>query len=180
MYAMTAAHPTLPIPSYARVTNLDNNRSIVVRINDRGPFLHGRIIDLSYTAAHKLDIVSKGSSYVEVESLVPGTATAPLMVADLSSEPLPPVVQSSATPPSQQASGNAYLQLGAFRSEQGAESFLAKMRTEYSLEESSLSLYRKDDLVRVHLGPFTTVAEARQVAEQLQEKLGFKPIVSLR
>jgi len=73
MYAMTAAHPTLPIPSYARVTSLENGRSVVVRINDRGPFLHGRIIDLSYVAAWKLGYINKGSARVEVEQIVPGS-----------------------------------------------------------------------------------------------------------
>jgi len=68
---LTAAHPTLPLPSYARVTNLENNRSIIVRVNDRGPFLHGRIIDLSYAAAARLGYVSKGSAQVEVELLDP-------------------------------------------------------------------------------------------------------------
>ncbi len=72
MYKMTAAHPTLPIPSYARVTNLDNGRSVVVRINDRGPFLRGRVIDLSYTAAYKLGYIEKGSARVEVTAIVPG------------------------------------------------------------------------------------------------------------
>jgi len=71
MYAMTAAHPTLPIPSYARVTNLANGRSVVVRINDRGPFHSERIIDLSYTAAWKLGYVDAGSARLEVESLLP-------------------------------------------------------------------------------------------------------------
>ena len=72
MYAMTAAHPTLPIPSYARVTNLANRRSVVVRINDRGPFHSDRIIDLSYAAAWKLGIVEGGSGRVLVEAIVPG------------------------------------------------------------------------------------------------------------
>ena len=71
MYAMTAAHPTLPLPSYAKVTNLANGRSVTVRVNDRGPFLHGRIIDLSYAAAQKLGIVGQGSARVEVESSWP-------------------------------------------------------------------------------------------------------------
>jgi rare lipoprotein A len=70
MYAMTAAHTTLPIPSYARVTNLANGKSVVVRINDRGPFVDGRIIDLSYTAAHKLGVLAGGNARVEVEALV--------------------------------------------------------------------------------------------------------------
>jgi rare lipoprotein A len=72
MYAMSAAHPTLPIPSYARVTNLANGRSVVVRINDRGPFHAARIIDVSYAAAHKLGFIQAGAAQVEVESILPG------------------------------------------------------------------------------------------------------------
>ena len=72
MYAMTAAHTILPIPSYARVTNLANGRSVVVRINDRGPFRSDRIIDLSYAAAYKLGYVDAGSAKVEVEAILPG------------------------------------------------------------------------------------------------------------
>jgi rare lipoprotein A len=72
MYQMTAAHPTLPIPSYARVTSTKNGRSVVVRINDRGPFRSGRVIDLSYVAAHKLGYIQAGEAMVEVESIVPG------------------------------------------------------------------------------------------------------------
>jgi rare lipoprotein A len=72
MYAMSAAHPTLPIPSYARVTNLANGKSVVVRINDRGPFHAARIIDVSYAAAHKLGFVGAGAAQVEVESILPG------------------------------------------------------------------------------------------------------------
>jgi len=71
MYAMTAAHPTLPIPSYARVTNVSNGRSVIVRINDRGPFHSGRIIDLSYAAANRLGYVAQGSTTLEVERLLP-------------------------------------------------------------------------------------------------------------
>ena len=91
MYAMTAAHPTLPIPSFARVTNVATRKSVVVRINDRGPFLHDRIIDLSYTAAHKLGIINNGSSEVEVESMIAyaGTYAQPSAVE---SAPLQPVV----------------------------------------------------------------------------------------
>lgn len=71
MYGMTAAHPTLPIPSYARVTNVASGKSVVVRINDRGPFHANRLIDLSYTAAYKLGYVNQGSAHVEVESIIP-------------------------------------------------------------------------------------------------------------
>lgn len=86
MYGMTAAHPTLPIPSYARVTNLGNGRSVVVRINDRGPFHKGRIIDLSYTAAFKLGYVDQGSTRVEVVSILGDEL--PLVAA---ARPVPPV-----------------------------------------------------------------------------------------
>jgi len=72
MYAMTAAHPTLPIPSYARVTSMKNGRSVVVRINDRGPFHAERVIDLSYAAAHRLDFIQAGQAQVEVEAIIPG------------------------------------------------------------------------------------------------------------
>lgn len=72
MYKMTAAHPTLPIPSYVRVTNVSNGRSVVVRVNDRGPFHGGRVIDLSYVAAYKLGYVGAGSAQVQVEAVVPG------------------------------------------------------------------------------------------------------------
>ena len=72
MYQMTAAHPTLPIPSYARVTNVKNGKSVVVRINDRGPFKSSRVIDLSYVAAYKLGYIQDGQATVEVESIVPG------------------------------------------------------------------------------------------------------------
>jgi len=76
MYAMTAAHTILPIPSYARVTNLANGRSVVVRINDRGPFHRDRIIDLSYAAAYKLGYVKAGSARVEVEAILPERSSA--------------------------------------------------------------------------------------------------------
>ena len=74
MYKMTAAHPTLPIPSYVRVTSLSNGKSVVVRINDRGPFHAGRVIDLSYAAAHRLGYIGAGSAQVQVEAIVPGQA----------------------------------------------------------------------------------------------------------
>ncbi len=76
MYGMTAAHTTLPIPSYVRVTNVANGRTVVVRVNDRGPFLNDRLIDLSYTAAYKLGVLAGGSAVVEVESVPPGTTVA--------------------------------------------------------------------------------------------------------
>ena len=180
MYGMTAAHPTLPIPSYARVTNLANHKSVIVRINDRGPFLHDRIMDLSYTAAHKLGVTGNGSSEVEVVSIAPDTAiAAPLAMADpVTSEPLAPAPVTTPSSGMPAASGNTYLQLGAFKSRQGAESFLAKMRTEFDGSGKQIVLYQKDDLVRVHIGPYASSDEAHAIAEKLQSRLGFKPLVS--
>jgi rare lipoprotein A len=77
MYAMTAAHKTLPLPSYARVTNLKNGKTCVVRINDRGPFVANRIIDLSYTAAVKLDMLREGTTLVEVRAITPAAPDTP-------------------------------------------------------------------------------------------------------
>ncbi len=91
MYRLTAAHPTLPIPSFARVTNLDNGRSVVVRVNDRGPFLHNRAIDLSYLAAYKLGYVRDGSAPVEVELIDPARPTAAI-------PPAPPNPAAAAVP----------------------------------------------------------------------------------
>src|SRR5262249_471090 len=104
MYAMTAAHTTLPIPSYARVTNLANGRSVVVRVNDRGPFHSDRIIDLSYAAAYKLGYAAAGSAQVEVESIVPGEtqiAAAPPTTTSPQSPPgaASPAAPTSASPP---------------------------------------------------------------------------------
>lgn len=93
MYAMTAAHPTLALPSYAKVTSVKTGKSVIVRVNDRGPFLHDRIIDLSYAAAFRIGIAQAGSGEVEVEAIIPsGLAVAP-------STPLPPVAAAAASVP---------------------------------------------------------------------------------
>jgi rare lipoprotein A len=93
MFAMTAAHPTLPLPSYARVTNVATGKSVVVRVNDRGPFLYNRVIDLSYAAANRIGIAQNGSGLVEVEAILP---TDSLRVA--SAPPLPPVAAAPIAP----------------------------------------------------------------------------------
>ncbi len=95
MYAMTAAHKTLPLPAYVRVTNLQNGRSVVVRVNDRGPFVGNRIIDLSYTAASKLDMLRNGTAMVEVRTLEP----APLDSAPLTAAAAPAAVLPAAALP---------------------------------------------------------------------------------
>jgi rare lipoprotein A len=103
MYAMTAAHPTLPIPSYARVTNLANKRSVIVRVNDRGPFLSDRIMDLSYTAAYRLGYANAGSTTVEVESIDPEKFHPPKSNARLVPEAAPESETTSLPPASSPA-----------------------------------------------------------------------------
>jgi rare lipoprotein A len=103
MYAMTAAHPTLPLPSYARVTNVATGQSVVVRVNDRGPFLHDRIIDLSYAAAHRIGVAQKGSGEVIVESVIPGDNTIASALPPVAATPVESMVQPAppSLPPSQ-------------------------------------------------------------------------------
>lgn len=197
MYVMSAAHPTLPIPSYARVTNLSNHKSVVVRVNDRGPFLHGRIIDLSYAAAHKLGMIGAGSAEVEVVSLAPDAVITPVApVAVVDSEPLPvvsaplepaasaPVISAPNAPKkaaqASSKSDNVYLQLGAFKTEHSAKQFLGKMRHKLGHSQQQLVLLHKGGLMRVQIGPYSNVDEARAASTALHRKLGVQPFVSLK
>ena len=107
MYAMTAAHPTLPIPSYARVTMVANRRSVIVRINDRGPFLSDRIMDLSFTAAYRLGYVNAGSALVEVESIDPENFRPSAKTANARLIPEPEPARETATPPVQASARQA-------------------------------------------------------------------------
>ncbi len=151
MYAMTAAHKTLPLPCYVQVTNLRNGRSVVVRVNDRGPFKDGRIIDLSYTAASKLDILRDGTAFVEVRALTPEKSPAPV---------------------TRQASSQAsslYIQAGAFGSETNASDLLERLRTS-GVENGFV---RRDDvdgraLYRVRIGPVENVREFDRLLERLK------------
>ncbi len=171
MYAMTAAHPTLSIPSYARVTNVANGRSVVVRINDRGPFLHGRIIDLSYAAAWKLGYVAQGSALVDVEAIVPGeTAAAPSPRPELA----PAAVDRLEVPVAAEP-GGVYVQLGAFAAPENAEGLRARLALELATFGREIEIYRKDGLYRLHVGPYRTRAEANAVADQIRDALDLEP-----
>jgi rare lipoprotein A len=140
MFAMTAAHPTLPIPSYVRVTRPETGKSVVVRINDRGPFLHGRVIDLSYAAAWKLGIIEKGSGNVLVESVLDDI----------------------------EERNSHYLQIGAFSSRESAESLRTKLERMLGDLGDRLLIRSSDNLHRLQLGPWTDADEARRVAERLR------------
>jgi rare lipoprotein A len=154
MYAMTAAHKTLPIPCYARVTNLVNGRSVVVRINDRGPFVANRIIDLSYTAAHKLDMTRAGTVFVEVEVLTPGTLgdTAQALTATQAVPAMSPVL---------------YLQAGAFGVAGNATQLADRLRRSGFTDVQVLPPDASAPLHRVRIGPIASVATFDQFAARL-------------
>jgi rare lipoprotein A len=153
MYAMTGAHKTLPIPSYARVTNLANGRSVVVRINDRGPFHSERLIDLSYAAAHRLGYVGAGSARVEVESVLPG--------ADEKRAAL-------------------FVQLGAFGERENAEELRGRVVRELAELADRLQVLAIDRLWRVRVGPYETQEAARAAAERIESLLNLKGFVVAR
>jgi rare lipoprotein A len=202
MYAMSAAHTILPIPSYVRVTNVANGKSVVVRVNDRGPFIDSRLIDLSYTAAYKLGILGGGSGMVEVESIIPGQSSAtpqpvaappvvaapappPVPVAietaPVIAVPLPPVPVAATAPAAATtttaAIGGSYLQFGAFGVQANAESYLARLQTQADWLAGTLRIQQSDGIYRVQAGPYASEAAAREAAERAGQALGSKPVV---
>ena len=171
MFSMTAAHPTLPIPSYARVTNVKNGKSVIVRINDRGPFHSGRIIDLSYAAASRIGIASAGSGMVEVERVFASTTPPSLPVATAAASVETPMVVEER---------GLWLQLGAFTSRESAESFRDKAARELSWNNEPIEVASVDGLYRVRLGPYRNRDEAIAISDKVRETLGFAPAVTRR
>ena len=224
MYAMTAAHPTLPIPSYARIRNPANGREVVVRINDRGPFYAGRIVDLSYTAALRLDVL-RGVAPVELQRITSddirtgawrrgtevdavqlatrsasesATAAAPLPAAPSTAlpEPLPvstaspPVTTAAAAPPAAEPIADApaarafttpargfWVQLGAFKLRDGAESFHKRVAAELDWLSPLLAVFDDASMFRLQAGPYPSRAEARSVAERVRGGLQLVPVI---
>jgi len=206
MYAMTAAHPTLPIPSYARVTRVATGRSVIVRINDRGPFHQGRMIDLSYAAALKLGFAHLGSAEVELESIEPGQAVTPTQQAATTippaaattapdaattapdAAPTPPVA--TTTPPVATTIGQAlaapeqaaavYVQVGAFSSRANAENLRSRVEGEFGWLKDTVQVLAIGNLWRLHVGPYRTQDDARSVAERIESQLSIKPLLVVR
>lgn len=174
MYAMTAAHTVLPLPSYARVTNLSNGRSVVVRVNDRGPFHDERIIDLSYAAATKLDFVSAGSAMVEVEAIIAGKTSALSAPVIAATEPPP------RAGPLDAGESGIFLQLGAFSIRDNAQVFVHRMRSAIVWLGDSIHLYKSGNLYKVHAGPYANRAAADRDAVRVYRELGLTPIVLSR
>jgi peptidoglycan lytic transglycosylase len=188
MFAMTAAHKTLPLPCYARVTNLSNGRSVVVRINDRGPFVANRIIDLSYTAAAKLGMLRTGTAFVEVQTLTPSgpptqtvslpASSAVAAAASLGPSSVPPLSQTAraalplAQAPSDRAPATAtarqfFIQVGAFAQLQNAQRAESRLRTA-GLPAFMLAPDAHEALLRVRVGPLASVQQFDAVIMRLR------------
>ncbi len=208
MFAMTAAHKTLPIPSYAKVTNLKDGRSVVVRVNDRGPFHEGRVIDLSYAAAAKLGIAGPGSGPVEVErvfardamrlaSSAPPSAPVPAAPLPAPAPPpgpapagtAPPVVTALVqaplpkpatveTPVVDREPGGLYLQLGAFSSAENAVAFRDRVAGELPWLHEPIEVAGAGALHRVRLGPYRTREEAEAIADKIRRTLDLAPLIT--
>jgi rare lipoprotein A len=153
LYQMTAAHKTLPLPTYARVTNLQNGRTIVVKINDRGPFHPNRIIDLSYVAAAKLGILGEGTGLVEVEAIDPSAPKATMQAAR---EPAAP------------RTASLFLQVGAFRNKDNATRLGSKLQNAkigdiHIMEAANTA----GPIYRVRIGPLDSVDEADRISSNL-------------
>lgn len=170
MYAMTAAHKSLRIPSYARVTNLDNGRSVIVRVNDRGPFHGDRLIDLSYAAAKKLGYQSRGTARVEVAAITVDQDGA----MSIAGEPWPG--------PSAGTKGNEkghFVQIASFSSPSPAEQLLARVQTatEDPVRVRAITT-GGGRFHRVQVGPFASEGDAREAQGRLQ-RLGFSQSILL-
>ena len=161
MYEMTAAHKTLPLPTYVRVRNLRNNRSIVVRVNDRGPFVDNRLIDLSYSAAMKLDMVRDGTSLVEVTAI--SFDEPPAGTRRAARAPAP-------SPPTPEPDGDIFVQVGAFGE-------VGNARRRYTLLRDGgigpLKVYQDKStsptLYRVRIGPIADVIQYDSIVQELQK-----------
>ncbi len=184
MYGMTAAHKNLPIPSYVRVTNLNNGKQVVVRVNDRGPFHEGRVIDLTYAAASKLGFVKQGTAPVRVETVGPGDQTgstvraaavpqasvidnshAASVDASRSAMPKAPAPENSA---GYQLPDNTFLQVGAFSAQTSADNLRRRID---GLTELPVSLIQPhtDALYRVRVGPIRNNLVLMELRETLQQ-----------
>jgi rare lipoprotein A len=176
MFAMTAAHPTLPIPSYARVTNLRTGQWVVVRINDRGPFHSNRVIDLSYAAAARIGIAAPGSGMVEVERVF--ESPEPERVASQALAPAVPAAVETAVIVEEKA--GLWLQLGAFSSRESAESFREKMARELNWINEPIQISSREGLHRIRLGPYRNREEASAIGDKIRQTLGFAPTLMTR
>lgn len=174
MYSMTGAHTTLPIPCYVRVTNTENGKSVIVRINDRGPFKKDRVIDLSFAAAYKLRLSDKGSGPVEVELIDPRQFSALKKTSDAITEKIKEKEVVSVQTKSVdilEPSDAIFIQAGAFKNEKNAD-LLLKQLTDMKLENSPPSKKQfSEDLFHVVIGPFNSKDEATRISDLIKSKI---------
>lgn len=172
MYAMTAAHRTMPLPSYARVRNSANGREVIVRVNDRGPFTDGRVIDLSYAAAHRLGVLG-GVAPVQVHRLTH---------AEIRAGIAPTALPADDPPPGEPALAGAgwWLQLGAFRNRGSALELQRRALAGDAPALPGVAVFDEDGLHRVQCGPFTDREAALAAAERLRRALGLQGAVLQR
>ena len=177
MYAFTAAHKTLPLPSYARVTNLSNGKSVVVRINDRGPFHDNRLIDLSYAAAVKIGVWPKGTGLVEVRALDPLEADPP-SASVASAQPVTPSParavaaepNAAAAVPAPASAPAIYLQVGAYADASNAERIAQRLRSAHLAPVQVTDIQSNGRTVRrVRLGPVEDVDRADRITAQIED-----------
>jgi len=192
MYAMSAAHTILPIPSYAKVTNPSNGRSVIVRINDRGPFKRDRLIDLSYAAAYQLRLINQGSGLVEVETIdtsaealqartnIKMTQTSTLQT-NSAQENSPTKVESApvvgAVAATSTLSTPYYVQVGAFKNEANGELLQKKIQGLDLVENVSIANVYNNGIYRVKLGPYTSKKEADSSAAKIRSQLNITTLV---
>lgn len=193
MYGMTAAHATLPIPSYARVTHLASGRSVVVRVNDRGPFKPGRVIDLSWTAAAKLGYVNDGSAEVEVEAVFAPGSAGDLLARRAAGQPEiarpAPGPAVSAAPADDLIAALAaddaptdghWLQLGAFSTLDNAQALSRRIAAALGELADRISVSSDGDRHRVRAGPFGSRDAAQDAARALRDQLGLEALLITR
>ncbi len=174
MYSMTGAHTTLPIPCYVRVTNTENNKSIIVRINDRGPFKKDRVIDLSFAAAYKLRLSDKGSGPVEVELIDPRQFSALKKTPDVLNEKIQEKDVATAQVKLAEETISTeplYIQAGAFKNEKNAD-LLLKQLLDMKIENTPpFKKQFSEDLFHVVIGPFNSKDEANNIADLIKSKI---------
>jgi rare lipoprotein A len=181
MYAMTAANKVVPIPCYARVTDLKNGKSVVVKINDRGPFVANRLIDLSYAAASKLGMLGAGTALVEVQAVGPGdlpppAVTAPAAVTVVADLPAQPLATPAAPPPPAAGNPQIYLQVGAYAARANADNAVSKLTAggvSHAFVEQAADAAHP--LFKVRIGPLADVDSVDKLTASLAE-LGFKDV----
>ncbi len=180
MYQLTAAHRSLPIPCYLRVTNLENQRSAIVRVNDRGPFHSERLIDLSYAAAVKLGFADRGVTRVMLE-LVDGTDDIPqTALADqdpMPAEPPAVAVDDTSTPIAESGPGRIFLQAGAFSNSAGAERLRRDLRGVVGDDVHVQKPPSGDRWYRVRIGPLTEMSEALRLQALIVAAAFTKPLI---